>query len=171
MLSHSPARSARQTARLLLETTDLPVTRVAFAAGFASVRQFNDTVKSVFARTPSDLRRVASSRANAGRGNTGRGNTSRGNTGRAKWDASARLGEGSNVPSQTVSLRLAYRKPFSAETLFDFLGLRAVPGVEALEGRTYTRTLSMPNGDGVVSLTPEDGYVRARCSLSTTCAT
>ena len=47
------ARAQRaQTARLLLETTDLPVTHVAFAAGFASVRQFNDTVRSVFARTP-----------------------------------------------------------------------------------------------------------------------
>ena len=44
------ARAQRaQTARVLLETTDLPVTDVAFAAGFASVRQFNDTVREVFA--------------------------------------------------------------------------------------------------------------------------
>jgi AraC family transcriptional regulator of adaptative response / DNA-3-methyladenine glycosylase II len=51
------ARSQRaQTARILLETTDLPVTEVAFAAGFASVRQFNDTVQAVFAMTPSALR-------------------------------------------------------------------------------------------------------------------
>ncbi|MGH8861208.1 MAG: AlkA N-terminal domain-containing protein [Jatrophihabitantaceae bacterium] len=51
------ARAQRaQTARLLLETTDLPVTDVAFAAGFASVRQFNDTVREVFATTPSALR-------------------------------------------------------------------------------------------------------------------
>jgi AraC family transcriptional regulator, regulatory protein of adaptative response / DNA-3-methyladenine glycosylase II len=51
------ARAQRaQTARVLLETTDLPVTDVAFAAGFASVRQFNDTVRAVFATTPSDLR-------------------------------------------------------------------------------------------------------------------
>ena len=51
------ARAQRaQTARLLLETTDLPVTDVAFAAGFASVRQFNDTVREVFATTPSGLR-------------------------------------------------------------------------------------------------------------------
>ena len=51
------ARAQRaQTARLLLETTDLPVTDVAFAAGFASVRQFNDTVRAVFAVTPSELR-------------------------------------------------------------------------------------------------------------------
>jgi AraC family transcriptional regulator of adaptative response / DNA-3-methyladenine glycosylase II len=51
------ARAQRaQTSRLLLETTDLPVTDVAFAAGFASVRQFNDTVREVFATTPSGLR-------------------------------------------------------------------------------------------------------------------
>jgi AraC family transcriptional regulator of adaptative response / DNA-3-methyladenine glycosylase II len=51
------ARSQRaQTARVLLETTDLPITDIAFAAGFASVRQFNDTVQAVFATTPSGLR-------------------------------------------------------------------------------------------------------------------
>jgi AraC family transcriptional regulator of adaptative response / DNA-3-methyladenine glycosylase II len=52
------ARAQRaQTARLLLETTDLPIADVAFAAGFASVRQFNDTVREVFATTPGELRR------------------------------------------------------------------------------------------------------------------
>jgi AraC family transcriptional regulator, regulatory protein of adaptative response / DNA-3-methyladenine glycosylase II len=51
------ARAQRaQTARVLLETTPLPVTDIAFAAGFASVRQFNDTVREVFAVTPSTLR-------------------------------------------------------------------------------------------------------------------
>jgi AraC family transcriptional regulator of adaptative response / DNA-3-methyladenine glycosylase II len=51
------ARAQRaQAARLLLETTELPVTDVAFAAGFASVRQFNETVRAVFATTPSGLR-------------------------------------------------------------------------------------------------------------------
>jgi AraC family transcriptional regulator of adaptative response / DNA-3-methyladenine glycosylase II len=61
------ARARRaQTARLLLETTDLPVTDVAFAAGFASVRQFNDTVREVFATTPSALRRTGAGPATAG---------------------------------------------------------------------------------------------------------
>ena len=54
------ARAQRaQTARILLTTTDLPVTQVAYGAGFASVRQFNDTVRAVFARTPTELRRQA----------------------------------------------------------------------------------------------------------------
>jgi AraC family transcriptional regulator of adaptative response / DNA-3-methyladenine glycosylase II len=52
------ARAQRaHTARLLLETTDLRAAEVAFAAGFASVRQFNDTVREVFAVTPTQLRR------------------------------------------------------------------------------------------------------------------
>ncbi|WP_309229468.1 AlkA N-terminal domain-containing protein [Blastococcus sp. TML/M2B] len=52
------ARAQRaQTARLLIETTDLPMADVAFAAGFASIRQFNDTVREVFASTPTELRR------------------------------------------------------------------------------------------------------------------
>jgi AraC family transcriptional regulator of adaptative response / DNA-3-methyladenine glycosylase II len=51
------ARSQRaQTARILLETTALPVTDVTFAAGFQSVRQFNATIQEVFALTPSELR-------------------------------------------------------------------------------------------------------------------
>jgi AraC family transcriptional regulator of adaptative response / DNA-3-methyladenine glycosylase II len=51
------ARAQRaQTARVLVETTDLPMADVAFAAGFASIRQFNDTVREVFACTPSELR-------------------------------------------------------------------------------------------------------------------
>ncbi|MCU1615824.1 MAG: ada [Frankiales bacterium] len=51
------ARAQRaQTARLLIETTDLPMADVAFAAGFASIRQFNDTIREVFATTPTGLR-------------------------------------------------------------------------------------------------------------------
>jgi AraC family transcriptional regulator of adaptative response / DNA-3-methyladenine glycosylase II len=51
------ARAQRaQTARTLIETTDLPFIDVAFAAGFESVRQFNDTVREVFALTPTALR-------------------------------------------------------------------------------------------------------------------
>ena len=51
------ARARRaQTARILIETTDMTYADVAFAAGFASVRQFNDTVREVYAATPTELR-------------------------------------------------------------------------------------------------------------------
>jgi AraC family transcriptional regulator, regulatory protein of adaptative response / DNA-3-methyladenine glycosylase II len=57
------ARARRaHTARLLIETTDLPITDVAFAAGFTSIRQFNDTIREVFAVTPRDLRRIRGQR-------------------------------------------------------------------------------------------------------------
>ncbi|NPC95596.1 DNA-3-methyladenine glycosylase 2 family protein [Nocardioides sp. zg-DK7169] len=51
------ARARRaQTARVLVDTTDLALADVAFAAGFASVRQFNETVREVYAASPSELR-------------------------------------------------------------------------------------------------------------------
>lgn len=54
------ARAQRaQTARTLVETTELRFADVAFAAGFSSIRQFNDTIRAVFALTPTELRRRA----------------------------------------------------------------------------------------------------------------
>ena len=54
------ARAQRaQTARTLVESSDLAFSDVAFAAGFSSIRQFNDTIRKVFAATPSELRRKA----------------------------------------------------------------------------------------------------------------
>jgi AraC family transcriptional regulator of adaptative response / DNA-3-methyladenine glycosylase II len=58
------ARAQRaQTARLLVETTTMPVSEIAFAAGFSSVRQFNSTIREVFAATPSELREKGRRRA------------------------------------------------------------------------------------------------------------
>ncbi|CAN5652449.1 AlkA N-terminal domain-containing protein [soil metagenome] len=60
------ARAQRaQTARILIETTALGFADIAFAAGFASVRQFNDTVRQIFATTPTALRTPAARRAPA----------------------------------------------------------------------------------------------------------
>jgi AraC family transcriptional regulator of adaptative response / DNA-3-methyladenine glycosylase II len=54
------ARARRaQTARILIETTAMPFAEVAFAAGFSSIRQFNDTVRAVYDATPSRLRERA----------------------------------------------------------------------------------------------------------------
>jgi AraC family transcriptional regulator of adaptative response / DNA-3-methyladenine glycosylase II len=51
------ARARRaQTARILVETTQLPMSDIAFASGFSSVRQFNATVAEVYACTPTELR-------------------------------------------------------------------------------------------------------------------
>ncbi|MET8681067.1 DNA-3-methyladenine glycosylase 2 family protein [Streptomyces sp. NPDC004647] len=51
------ARAQRaQTARLLVETSALPMAEIAFAAGFSSIRTFNDTVREVFDLSPTELR-------------------------------------------------------------------------------------------------------------------
>ena len=63
------ARAQRaQTARTLIETTDVSLTDVAFAAGFESIRQFNDTIREVFAMTPTELRRSGRRRGEVSQG-------------------------------------------------------------------------------------------------------
>ncbi|MGD0875094.1 MAG: AlkA N-terminal domain-containing protein [Acidimicrobiales bacterium] len=126
------ARAQRaQTARILLETTELRAAEVAFAAGFSSVRQFNETVQEVFALAPMALR----SRSVARRGER-----------RACWAAPG-----------TVVLRLAYRSPIQPARLFGFLAARAVPGVEEGDLGHYRRTLSLPNGSGVAEVSSGSG--------------
>ena len=139
------ARAQRsQTARILLETTDLRVAHVAFAAGFASVRQCNDTVRQIFADTPSGLRARGARAAHAGR------------------DAGAGgRGEGTGA-AQAIRLRLPCRRPFSPASVLEFLGARALPGVESLDGSSYRRSLRLPHGHGIVTLSAPGGDGHAR---------
>lgn len=154
------ARAQRaHTARLLIETTDLPFTEIAFAAGFPSIRQFNETVRAVFATTPSELRSRSSHRGAAGGGGTGGGRASGG----------AQNGAGGDGPATgAITLRLRHRPPLDAAGLLGFLGMRAVPGVEALDadGRTYRRVLSLPHGLGVAALTPQAEHVDCTLRLA-----
>src|SRR4029078_8634152 len=125
------ARAQRtQTAPVLIETTELPVSDVAFAAGFSSIRQFNDTVRAVCDLTPTALRQRA--RTRFGRGNG------------------------------ALSLRLPVRTPFAYEGLFGHLAASAVPGVEEFRDGAYRRTLRLPSGSQVVSLTPHPAAVQSR---------
>ena len=139
------ARAQRaHTARLLVETTDMPLTDVAFAAGFGSVRQFNDTMREVFASSPSDLRAAALRRSAPAL---------------TAADSSGRSPVG-------VSLRLAVRQPFAAGDLLRFLGARAIPGLESWDGETYARTLDLPGGAGIAHLTAGTDHVAVRLELS-----
>ncbi|MFC0528044.1 AlkA N-terminal domain-containing protein [Phytohabitans kaempferiae] len=135
------ARAQRaQTARILIETTDLGLAEIAFAAGFGSVRQFNDTIREVFGSPPSALRRPKRGPA---------------------------ASEASEAPEPgAIHLRLAYRPPLHAESLLEFLALRAVPGVEEADATTYRRALRLPHGTATVELTPTPGYVAALLRLS-----
>ena len=60
-LGVGPAAYARarraQSARLLLDSSDLSITTIAYAAGFSSLRQFNETMRAIFGCPPSELRR------------------------------------------------------------------------------------------------------------------
>lgn len=136
------ARAQRaQTSRVLIETTDLPLTDVAFAAGFGSVRQFNDTIRAVFDATPTAMRGSARSR---------RG-----------------VAIEAGPAAVTVTLRLPTRRPFAGADVLEFLGRRTIPGVETFglddAGPTYRRVLTLPNGHGVVSLSiaPDGDHVVA----------
>ncbi len=132
------ARAQRaQTARLLIETTGIPMGQVAFAAGFSSIRQFNDTVREVFALTPGELRR----RSAPGRG----------------FQPSA---------AGTVGFRLPFRAPFCPGSLFGHLVATAVPGIEEWRDGAYRRTLRLPHGQGVLSLVPRSDHVACQLTLA-----
>lgn len=144
------ARSRRaQTARILIETTALPFTEIAFAAGFASIRQFNDTVREVFGANPSTLRADRSTSVRRGR------------------SGDLLSGDGATTGPTPISLRLATRAPFAGDEVLAFLAVRAIPGVEAVDpDGTYHRVLRLPCGPAIASLHAAPDHVAARLLLS-----
>ncbi|MGW7451310.1 DNA-3-methyladenine glycosylase 2 family protein [Streptomyces sp. NPDC054787] len=135
------ARAQRaQTARLLIETSELPMADLAFASGFSSIRTFNDTVREVFALSPSELRARA-----------------------------VKASRNKNAPPRipgTISLRLPFRAPLNPDNLFGHLAATAVPGVEEWRDGAYRRTLRLPYGTGVVALTPRPDHIGCRLALT-----
>ena len=138
------ARAQRaQTARVLTETTTLPLSEIAFAAGFASIRQFNSTIREVFAVTPTELRERAARRGSrAGTKPRPRARRAVGLAGPASDPAAPGL----------IRLRLPYRAPIDTGRLLRFLAARAIPGVESADDGCYRRTLLLPNGTGILSV-------------------
>jgi AraC family transcriptional regulator of adaptative response / DNA-3-methyladenine glycosylase II len=61
-----------------------------------------------------------------------------------------------------LSLRLSYRPPLPARPVMRFLQARAIPGVEAVDGSTYRRTIRFGSGHATIELTPEEGHVVMR---------
>ena len=118
-------------ARRLLDETSLPVAQVAFAAGFESVRRFNDAIRGTFHRAPRELRRESGARASA----------------------EAKNGPGGHVVRLTLPMRL----PFDAASLFSFLEGRALPGVETVRGHAYFRTIESRGRAGVLGVSYEEG--------------
>lgn len=133
------ARAHRaQTARALLTSTRLPAADVAFASGFGSIRQFNDTIREVYERSPLELRAAARARE---RGTASSATSSA--TGVAPLDQT--------VESGVVRLRLPARAPFDAAGVFAWLGARALDDVERAGDDHYERTLRLPGGPAVVA--------------------
>ncbi|AJF68081.1 AlkA N-terminal domain-containing protein [Streptomyces vietnamensis] len=151
------ARAQRaQTARLLIETTPMPFAEIAFAAGFSSIRTFNDTVREVFALTPGELRARAARRSAARRS-----------------PVRAATGPGADGPTApatatpgVINLRLPFRTPLEPSNLFGHLAATAVPGVEEWRDGAYRRTLSLPYGHGIVALAPRPDHIACRLLLT-----
>ncbi|HET9886034.1 MAG TPA: AlkA N-terminal domain-containing protein [bacterium] len=99
-------------ARLLLDGSDLPVSDIAAAAGFSSLRRFHSAFRETFGRTPGALR--ASSRDAHSNGTAGVGG---------------------------ISLHLAVRAPYDWNATFAFLGARAISGVESVMNGVWRRAI------------------------------
>ncbi|HEY3879594.1 MAG TPA: AlkA N-terminal domain-containing protein [Trebonia sp.] len=154
------ARAQRaRTARILIETTALPMGDIAFAAGFTSIRQFNATMHEVYDIPPRVLRERAARRDPAIR--TG--------TRRARWPAALATEPpavaGGEAPG-ALRLRLPFRPPIDLSRMFCYLAARALPGVESASSGHYTRTISLPNGSGIIALRLVPGASWVDCSLA-----
>ncbi|MGI6217105.1 MAG: DNA-3-methyladenine glycosylase 2 family protein [Coriobacteriales bacterium] len=122
----------RNTSRLLLAKelltdTDLPITRVAYACGFSSVRRFNDSFSRSYSMSPSRFRKGASS--------------------------------GSGEEGDSIVLHLGYRPPYRFDLLIDFLKLRAIPGVEAVDDGVYRRTVRLDRSGPDEVKSPVSGWI------------
>jgi AraC family transcriptional regulator of adaptative response / DNA-3-methyladenine glycosylase II len=112
-------------AKQLIHETRMPMTEVALAAGFGSIRRFNETFRQLFRRPPSSLRR----------------RTAAGARGRAA--------------AAGVTVRLRYRPPYDWAAMLDHLAARAIVGVEVVEGGTYWRTIAHEGRLGTVEVRHE----------------
>ncbi|MFW0792092.1 AlkA N-terminal domain-containing protein [Gordonia sp. CPCC 205333] len=120
------ARAHRATnARVLIQCTTMPMTDVAFAAGFASIRQFNDTIREVFALSPTQLRELRASRAH---------------------------GTALAPTAGAITLRLPYRRPLDAAWLRWFLSAHAIAGVSAMVDGEFICTTSLPHGPALIGI-------------------
>ncbi|MPZ17723.1 MAG: helix-turn-helix domain-containing protein [Luteitalea sp.] len=118
-------------AKQLIHETTLPLAEVALAAGFGSIRRFNETFRQLFDRPPSALRRAGATELTAG-------------------------------PTGEVTILLRYRPPYDWPAMLSFLRARAIPGVEAVSGDGYARTIEIGGLHGTVLVQPAPVGARAR---------
>ena len=138
------ARAQRaRTARILVETSSLPMGDIAFAAGFTSIRQFNATMLEVYDTPPSVLRERAM---------------------RRDGSVPSRAGQGRAPACCGCAWRSARR---STSTGCSGTSPRApLPGSRSPLPVNTARTISLPNGYGLLSLRPVPGASWVECSLA-----
>lgn len=112
-------------AKRLLTDTTLPVTRIAYASGFQSLRRFNTAFREHYRMSPSALRRRPL---------------------RTLAHASGAGGSGIGL----VRLTLGYRDPLDWDALLETLSENALPGAEATAGRRYMRTVRLGDCRGIL---------------------
>ena len=110
-------------AKQLLTETRLPITEVAFASGFSSLRRFNDAFAGRYGMPPTRLRRRAA-------------------------DGTERPVDGG-----TSTLLLSYRPPYDWTGMLAFLAARALTGIEHVTPTTYARTVQIGNAKGWIAVT------------------
>jgi AraC family transcriptional regulator, regulatory protein of adaptative response / DNA-3-methyladenine glycosylase II len=155
-------------AKCLLTDTALPVTRIAFASGFQSLRRFNSVFRERYRMNPSTLRRRSASPARPGREPRPMAI--------ASASAAAPVAVRRDAAPDLVQLTLSYRAPLAWDALIAVLAHDATPGVELIDGQRYGRTVRLGEATGVVFV--EDGeaavaprrmtrpHVRVEVSLS-----
>ncbi|MEO6445684.1 MAG: AlkA N-terminal domain-containing protein [Gemmatimonadaceae bacterium] len=117
-------------AKRLLHETSLPITQVAFASGFESLRRFNDAFKGRYRLAPASLRREMLTTGESATGTT--------------------------AEADGVELSLEFRRPLDWDALLGFLRDRATPGVEWVGDRQYARTMRVHQHTGRVDVEMRD---------------
>jgi AraC family transcriptional regulator of adaptative response / DNA-3-methyladenine glycosylase II len=110
-------------AKQLLTETTWPMTEVAFASGFSSLRRFNDAFSRRYGMPPTRLRRKV-------------------------IENPAPIGE-----TKTSVLQLSYRPPYDWDGILSFLAARALRGIECVTGSSYARTVQIGKAKGWVRVT------------------
>lgn len=127
-------------ARTLIDDTTLPITQIAFASGFQSLRQFNHAMRATFGRSPRELRQSFRTGANriATHQQAGSGTES------FRHRTTKRHDE--------LFVRLPYRPPLDWVQLLGFLQVRATPGVEIVKDGHYRRTIEVDGRAGCIDV-------------------
>ena len=156
-LGATPKRVAvarrRQLAKRLIDDTDLPFATLALQVGYRSLRRFNDDLRRVYGRNPTELRRAAQRSGRQG------GSQPAKQVGKQVGKpVGKQVGkqERAAVPAaqDDFSLRLAVRQPYDAPSMFAFLARRALAGFESVEGLQYRRRVFDAAGrSGWISVT------------------